>query len=226
MFKDHLKVSYNKQQHDDISLNFQISKNLLLENFKVNKGVFKPDGIAAQRFAQFLSENPTFYKDKNVLDLGCGTGLQGIIMAICGSSQVTFADISPKAVINTLENIKGYNLESKSIILETNLFSEINTKYDLIIFNHPYFDAPASKDDSILSSITDSGDLLRKFLKEAREYLVDSGEIIMPYLPIAGEINNPSLRGKEYGYNVEVLFSDYLEKPDGDKLLFDIYKLY
>ena len=43
---------------------------------------------AARAFASFLDDNQYLYKDKNVLELGAGGGLPGIVCALNGARKV------------------------------------------------------------------------------------------------------------------------------------------
>lgn len=46
----------------------------------VNENVFGSDMMSSGiNLARFLFQNPHLYKDKEVLDLGCGPGTQGLI---------------------------------------------------------------------------------------------------------------------------------------------------
>jgi len=50
---------------------------------------------------EYLSENSIYYKEKSVLDLGCGTGLLGIFTLISGARKVDFQDFNKEVLINT-----------------------------------------------------------------------------------------------------------------------------
>ena len=49
-------------------------------------------------------ENGYFALERNILDMGCGTGVLGIMAKKCGAANVTAVDIDDKSVANTLEN--------------------------------------------------------------------------------------------------------------------------
>lgn len=78
-----------------------------------------------------LEEN---VKGKKVLDMGCGTGVLGILTEMRGAEQIDAVDIDPWCVENTIENIQrnhGKKIEVKlgdASILGGN-------KYDVIIAN-------------------------------------------------------------------------------------------
>jgi ribosomal protein L11 methyltransferase len=76
-------------------------------------------------------EQGWFGQDRNVLDMGCGTGILGIMAKKCGAKQVVAVDIDDKSVNNTLENAQANNVE-----LDVRLGSiPPEGEYDLILAN-------------------------------------------------------------------------------------------
>jgi release factor glutamine methyltransferase len=70
-----------------------------------------------------------------VLDLGTGSGIQGIVAALNGCD-VTFCDIDPKALECAEKNAKLNGVGGKFIC--SDMFGSIEGKFDTIIFNPPY----------------------------------------------------------------------------------------
>ncbi|MBN1599661.1 MAG: 50S ribosomal protein L11 methyltransferase [Bacteroidales bacterium] len=56
------------------------------------------------------------FKQKNVLDMGCGTGVLGILARMMGSSEVTMIDIDEWAFNNANENIMLNNINDIRVI--------------------------------------------------------------------------------------------------------------
>lgn len=76
-------------------------------------------------------EQGWFAQNRNVLDMGCGTGILGIMAKKCGAKQVVAIDIDDKSVKNTLENAHANDVE-----LDVHLGSTpLNGEYDLILAN-------------------------------------------------------------------------------------------
>ena len=69
------------------------------------------------------------------LDLGTGSGLQGIVAAKSGCS-VTFADIDEKAIACAKANAASNSVGGEFII--SDLFDNIQGKFNTIAFNPPY----------------------------------------------------------------------------------------
>ncbi|MCL5423511.1 MAG: methyltransferase [Candidatus Marsarchaeota archaeon] len=96
------------------------------------------NGVYAPREDSYLLANAVEkYANGNVLDLGTGTGILGIVAAKKGCN-VTFADINSVALECAKHNAKINNISGIFII--TDMFSNIKNKYDTIIFNPPYLD--------------------------------------------------------------------------------------
>lgn len=70
-------------------------------------------------------------RGRNVLDMGCGTGVLAIFAKKLGASEVVAVDIDDKSVVNTLENA-----ELNGVNLDVRLGSEIpEGNYNLILAN-------------------------------------------------------------------------------------------
>ncbi len=73
---------------------------------------------------------------RKVLDVGCGYGFIGIVIAVINNSIVDMIDVNKRAVHLTNRNIKKYkNIEAHSFISDA--YENIDTKYDVIITNPP-----------------------------------------------------------------------------------------
>lgn len=72
--------------------------------------------------------------DKNVADMGCGTGVLAILSSLKGAKTVTAIDNNEWAYHNTFENIKNNNIENISVFYG-NTGLVFNKKFDLILAN-------------------------------------------------------------------------------------------
>ena len=66
----------------------------------------RPEKMTSLILAKWLTNNKEVYQDKDVLDMGCGSGIQGIVMGINGAKRIIFSDLSHSAIENTKENIE------------------------------------------------------------------------------------------------------------------------
>lgn len=159
----------------------------------------------------FLSEFVKKYsKGKKVLDMGSGSGIQAETAINSKALSVLCADIS-------LESISYLN-SKKLKAIKSNLFSEINGKFDLIIFNPPYL--PLDKrEDKESRKITTGGkkgdEIILRFLKKATSFLNEKGIILLllssltPKNRITNTIKDKNMKFKLLGK--KNLFMEYLE---------------
>lgn len=74
-------------------------------------------------------------KDKQVLDMGCGTGILSIMAAKAGAANITGIDIDEWSYCNAMENIRNNQLSNISIkIGDANLLAQ-EKEFDFILAN-------------------------------------------------------------------------------------------
>ena len=198
-----LKKQLESHKHERYVLDLKIGS-LLLKDFNVFPNVLRPEKVTAIEFARWLEKNPYLYEDKKVLDMGCGSGILGITVGLKEALEVVFSDISQYCVDNTSENVSKFLYNSRVIL--GNLFENIFEKFDVIIFNHPFFSNEPIHEQSVSKSWSDRGSLLHRFLKEVKDYLNEGGFVIMPYFHMAGEVNDPGVQAPFEGYFVDETF--------------------
>ena len=72
---------------------------------------------------------------KNVLDIGCGTGILSIIAIRLGAQHVTAVDVDDVAVRVAKENSRLNNVDSKITVLKAELKEIGKNKYDIVVAN-------------------------------------------------------------------------------------------
>ena len=101
-------------------------------NFIVNKDVLIPRPETEELVDLIIKEND----GGSVLDLCTGSGAIGVSLALSNKFTVTASDISIKALDVAKENAKKLNASVN--FLQSNLFEDINGKFDIIVSNPPY----------------------------------------------------------------------------------------
>lgn len=124
-----------------------------------------------------------------ILDMCTGSGCIGIATALrFEDAVVDLVDISSEALEVAQENIVRYDLTGRVHAIQSNLFSEVTEKYDLILANPPYVDQhdfesmPAEfHTEPALGLVAgkDGLDIAHIILKQAAEYLNDEGYLIL-----------------------------------------------
>jgi methylase of polypeptide subunit release factors len=197
-----LDSQLKQHNHKDYRVDLVLTNEYVLSNFSVHSKVLRPEKMSALYLARWLFFNNGLYKNKVVIDMGSGTGIQGVVCGLYGAKKVIMSDLSSPAVENTRENIKIFKLQRKAKALQGDLFEKIKTKADIIIFNHPFFSDTTIENLLVSSSMLERGKLIHRFFEEAKFYLKKGGLIIMPYFHVAGPINDPSKQAPKHGYKV------------------------
>lgn len=128
--------------------------------------------------SELLKRHIGKYAKGKVLDMGTGSGVLALQAAL-SARKVIACDINKDAVAG----LKKATIQNKKIkVVESNLFSNIHTKFDLIIFNPPYL--PEDKNESRETAIATCGgkkgyELIVKFLSQAWDYLTSNGRILL-----------------------------------------------
>ncbi len=120
-------------------LELTINENVLIPRFETEELVENTKKIIEKKFPK----KPNL----KILDLCCGSGAIGLaIKNLFKPFDVTMSDISKEALKIASLNSKKLGLETK--IIESDLFSQIQDKFDVIISNPPYI-----KEDEKIESI-------------------------------------------------------------------------
>ncbi|HLC36497.1 MAG TPA: HemK2/MTQ2 family protein methyltransferase [archaeon] len=142
--------------------------------FLKSKELYLFDSVYEPREDSFLlAESVSIKKGSSVLDLGTGSGIQGINALLLGAGKVTASDINSEALKNFSMNAEKLGFKNFECI-ESNLFEKIRGKFDAIIFNPPYI--PAEKIKFIdLDGGKKGREVLDGFLEKFDEYLNEGG---------------------------------------------------
>ena len=117
-------------------------------NIKVNEDVLIPRYETEYLVEKTIKKSKELFNKKvKILDLGTGSGAIAISLYKEIESEVTAVDISNKALDIARKNAKINNANIN--IINSDLFKNINDKYDIIISNPPYI----SKDEKIMESV-------------------------------------------------------------------------
>lgn len=114
---------------------------------------------------------------ERVLEIGCGSGVVSIHCARNGCV-VTSGDINPRAVELTRRNaeLNGVDID----VRETDVYSNIDGRFDTILFNLPYL--PVDEDGLLAKSWSGGPDglgPLPELLEGAPEHLNPNGRVVV-----------------------------------------------
>ncbi|NNM79208.1 MAG: 50S ribosomal protein L3 N(5)-glutamine methyltransferase [Gallionella sp.] len=195
-------------------------------SFYVDERVIVPRSFIAELLRTQLS--PWIAEPEaigSVLDMCTGSGCLAILAAHeFPHAQVDATDLSADALEVAAHNVADYELEDRVHLIQSDLFSKLaNKKYDLIISNPPYVDAPSvaalpqeylHEPKLALGSGDDGLDATRIILKHAAQHLTANGILIV-----------------EIGHNRELLEAEYPKLPftwldvtAGDQFVFMLHR--
>ncbi|QGA80348.1 HemK2/MTQ2 family protein methyltransferase [Candidatus Nanohalobium constans] len=113
-------------------------------------------------------------EDKDFLEIGVGNG-ENTVLAAEKRAKATGVDINPEAIKHTQERIKENDLEAELFL--SNLFEQVEGKFDFIIFNPPYLKGEEGIGDEEMWRGGETGlEAAERFLKKVPAYLTDGGK--------------------------------------------------
>ncbi len=149
--------------------------NILGKRIKILPYVMSPK---YDRSAQIFISLMPIQKDKRFLEIGTGCGIISIFAAQQGAKNIVATDVNKFAVINARENFKNHRIKAKVIL--SDLFENVNGVFDTIFFNAPFH---GNKPKDILERGTsdENYETLKRFFREAGDYLAPDGNIILGF---------------------------------------------
>ncbi len=102
---------------------------------------------------------------EKILDIGCGIGTIGLLLAAQDSSyQVTLSDVNKRALLCAKRNAEALNIASRVRIVESDAFLAITAHFDTIVSNPP---------------IRAGKEVTYRIYKEAYEHLLPHGHLYL-----------------------------------------------
>jgi len=156
--------------------------------FYVDERVLVPRSPIAElinnQFDPLITQEPS-----RILDLCAGTGCIGIACAMAfPRAEVVLSDISPDALAVAKINIDKFGLQDRVHCVLSDLFNDIEGRFDLIVSNPPYVgdaEYDALPDEFLLEprlglvSENQGLDIPLRILAQAADYLNDTGALIV-----------------------------------------------
>ncbi|MDR0953609.1 MAG: peptide chain release factor N(5)-glutamine methyltransferase [Elusimicrobiota bacterium] len=152
--------------------------------FSISPTVLIPRPETEELIEQSL-KHLSISQPQNILDLCTGSGCIAISLAfLFKTAKITSADISAEALKVALKNAQNLNVEQRINFVKTDLFEQIEGKFDFIISNPPYIptDIIATLSPEVkcepnlaLDGGADGLRIIEKIVKEAPKYLSKNG---------------------------------------------------
>lgn len=172
----------------------------------VNPGVYQTSGDS-----DLMAESVEIKKDESFLEIGCGTGVVSIAVAKRASRGIG-VDINDKAVENSKQNAEIQGVKNVEF-LKSNVFENVDGKFDVIICNPPYTKHEAR--DNIDRMFWDPEDEMKqKFFREVKRYLKPNGRIYFGWADFADiDVDLPFKLAEANGHT---LVNTYSKPHEGD----------
>jgi len=147
--------------------------------FDVWENVYEP---AEDSF--LFAENLTVEKGAQVLDVGTGCGILGIVAAE-NAATVLAIDLNPYAIRCAKENSALNNVDVKMAFMQADLFTAFdkNAQFDLILFNAPYL--PAADHEAVTwierswAGGVNGRQVIDRFISQAQPHLKTDGRVLL-----------------------------------------------
>ena len=127
MVKDKVPIQYVIGNVNFYGNTFIVNKDVLIPRFETEELVENTISLIQEMF-----DYPV-----NIIDLGCGSGCIGLsLKKKLDKANVTLLDISDKALTVAKENAN--NLSCDVTFIQSDMWNNVNNRYDVIISNPPY----------------------------------------------------------------------------------------
>ncbi len=173
--KTGMPIQYILNTADFMGEKFFVNENVLIPRAETEILVLKTIEIAQK------IENP------QILDIGSGSGCIAIMLSKnLPNAKIFSCDISPTAL--QVAKCNAEQLQAKVNFIQSDLFENINQRFDIIVSNPPYI--PCSLKSSIQKEVQfepeqalyandENGiEFYEKIIKNARNYLTNNGSIL------------------------------------------------
>src|SRR3989344_7289212 len=113
-----------------------------------------------------------------VLDMGTGSGIQAMTaIGVPSVREVVAVDINPKAVESLNQEIEKRKLR-KIKAVQGDLFENLESYFNLVIFNPPYLPQDKGIEDAALYGGKKGWEISEKFFKDVSNYLFPEGKVL------------------------------------------------
>jgi release factor glutamine methyltransferase len=170
----------------------------------------------------FAKEVPDLVKQRSFLEIGTGTGVITLFVAMSGARRVVATDISAMAVSNAKETFRLHSLDIP--VLCGDVFAPVpkTRAFDVIFWNHPFHYTEKRPKSFLLRGGFDYRyEGLHKFFKGAKSHLTKEGEVLLGTSKTA-RIQEILRIARAYGYTSKLAKSERISSVHRPGVFIDV----
>lgn len=169
----------NNEKLDSEIKEFFVKVNDINMYLYTDNGVFNKKGLDFG--TRVLLENIDISNKESFLDVGCGCGPIGFFLLLSGKENVDMVDVNNRAINLTKIGLKKNHI--KANVFNSDIYSSVTSKYDMIITNPPIHAGKAKIYEIVRGSIdhlNDNGELWLVIRKDqgAKSLISDNSDIL------------------------------------------------
>lgn len=154
----------------------------------------------------FMAEHLPNLTGKDILEIGCGSGVVSVHAANKGARHVTAVDISETAVANTRLNLDRNGCQH-AIVKVSDVFNDVDGTYDVIVFNAPYHGCRPA--DMLERAVADEDyRSLKQFFAGVAEHIRPTGCLFVGFSE-SGDLSMFRELVSRHGWSVRAEFSEW-----------------
>ena len=158
------------------------TRTITVEGFEltVKPGIWNPDrGKSSSMFIETLKEY-SLEGITSALDTGTGSGILALILKKRGVQCVKAVDKSEDSVKVANQNFQANRAEI--VAVESDLFSNIGGKFDLVVFNAPATHPTRRQMAEVMPTLwSPEENLIKRFLQEWKDHKTSNGRALIMY---------------------------------------------
>lgn len=211
------KQILNESQKEDSPYWTEVSG----KKFIVYPNVFSPKYFYD---TEFFAKNISVQKDEEFLEIGPGSGVISVFMAIKGA-RVTAVDINPDAVKNTRKNAQIHRVDQRVGVYEGDIYSPVEgKKFDTIFWNTPFGYTDEESITALEKAVFDPGYRSTKiFIENAKDHLKDNGRVLIGFSSTLGHIGKLKELIRHNGFTIRTVSS--IESVETHPVKFELFEL-
>jgi methylase of polypeptide subunit release factors len=184
------------QPWEDVCLSRVVSLRL-----RISSSVTRP--MSSKHLSKWLWSHNGYISGRRVLDVGTGSGVQGLTCLLAGAKHVTFNDVVPEAVECARTNFADAGLIGSTDFVVSDLLANVpSSVFDLVVFAQPFFTGSPFDEYPFTRGMLAHESFLDRFFSTVRGFLADDGLVVMMRWPFAGRGQDPVVHGRSNGFTV------------------------